>query len=308
MAEYRCYYHHNCEDRPAVAKCYKCGKQLCRECAETLKSQETGKPLCLDCLTEEMTADYARVDRRKKKIAKERRGIIISFLVGIIIAIAMIVTGSVTDYDWSLVIIVFGVLAALWLPSFLASRKIILDKLDDLDLAVFKIIGFIIFMLIAPIMFLVRVIRRSRDIKILKRVMAAQERLAQAKANYARLAGEMNTRLETIEQIRARLQSELEAKHKQELRAIEHLRLTDKDAYAVRESEIKAKYEKEIDTMNAEIAKKDEENKKMDEELKKTSEDLVRSREERELAMGAFEGLERTDDRRSNKKKNKKAA
>lgn len=64
-----CHHHSKCEDRPAVAQCSKCGKGLCVECADKLKSAD-GKVVCVDCLNEELAANAVVATAAKNSIKK----------------------------------------------------------------------------------------------------------------------------------------------------------------------------------------------------------------------------------------------
>lgn len=181
----RCYHHHNCEDRPAVARCSKCGKGLCRECADNLKSEDTGKILCVDCLNEELATDVVWAENRKSVVKKELIYIVVGFVVGLILAISL---ASVLGY------------ASFFFPTLLASFMTIVKKVKNSDRGfLIKILLFLILLVVSPIMFVWRIVKRLKDIKRLKLFSGLQVLKFQANSEYAEIAAKMTTRLTTDE-------------------------------------------------------------------------------------------------------------
>ena len=111
-----CYHHHNDLSRQAVARCSKCGKALCQECAETFKSR-TGAILCGDCKKSEVQETYALLQLKKGAIRKE----FILILVGLVLGIAATIVLANADPSFGM----FGI----WLPfvgaSFGTAKKFI---------------------------------------------------------------------------------------------------------------------------------------------------------------------------------------
>lgn len=63
-----CYYHH---DEPAVAKCARCGKYICRDCFDNYKvsgGEYAGKALCYDCCQQLVASNVADLTANKQKI------------------------------------------------------------------------------------------------------------------------------------------------------------------------------------------------------------------------------------------------
>lgn len=204
----RCYYHNRCEDRPAVAFCSKCGKGLCRECAENLKSEDTGKILCVDCLNEEMAEDVAWATYRKKSVKKELKFIIAGAIIGAIIGLPITLFSLLllSSGDKSAAIL-FG--PAMVTPMLFASFGTIIKlvwKIRFGDGFISRLISFAICLAFfailcaaSPIIFIWRVVRRAKDIKLLKRFAALQTIKYNANNRYAELASKMVTTMTTEE-------------------------------------------------------------------------------------------------------------
>ena len=63
-----CHFHQN---ERAVAKCVKCGKQICQDCVDTYQVNDEeydGKPLCYDCWKEMVSKNVKRLRWQKTKI------------------------------------------------------------------------------------------------------------------------------------------------------------------------------------------------------------------------------------------------
>ena len=197
----RCYHHSNCEDRPAVARCSKCGKGLCRECADNLKSEETGKILCVDCLNEEMAEDVVWAESRKNAVKKEMIFIIIGFVMGLAIEIFLFAKSTNDNGKYAELWFMLWMLSLVFfLPTLLASFRTIIKKVKNTTYSVIlRIILFIILCVVSPIIFIWRIVKRAKDIKRLK--MFSQLQFLKFKANeeYADIASKMTTRLTTEE-------------------------------------------------------------------------------------------------------------
>ena len=75
-----CYHH---PDRPAVATCPKCGKNICKECVDKSEFTTDNKPLCRDCNREEAKLHLADA------LAERRKNLIKIIVMGITVAIGL---------------------------------------------------------------------------------------------------------------------------------------------------------------------------------------------------------------------------
>lgn len=194
MASYmRCYHHSNCEDRPAVAKCTKCGKGLCRECADKLRSESTGNMLCVDCLNDEMAADVAWADLQNSRLKREMITMIIGFVIGLVAEIVLFAVGTKNET----VMMLFFISFMLFLPTLLASFGTIWRAAGFFEFFVFKIIAFLVLCVASPIMFIIRLVKRAKRRKIMKRYAELQSMKYYANEEYKKATGAMNTRLKS---------------------------------------------------------------------------------------------------------------
>ena len=194
MALYmRCYHHSNCEDRPAVAKCSKCGNALCKECADKLRSEDTGNILCVDCLNEEMLADVAWADAQNSRLKREMITMIVGFIIGLVAEIVLFSVGLKNDT----VMIVFFLSFMLFLPTLLASFGTIWNAAGFFDFFIFRIIAFLVLCVVSPIMFIVRLVRRAKKRKLMKQFAEFQAMKYYANEEYKKTTGQMNTRLKS---------------------------------------------------------------------------------------------------------------
>lgn len=86
-----CYYH---KDEPAVAKCARCGKYICKDCFDNYgvnDEQYKGQALCYDCCKQLVAENVEELKRNKSKIMLQfivsLIGIGIGFIFGISIAV-----------------------------------------------------------------------------------------------------------------------------------------------------------------------------------------------------------------------------
>lgn len=93
-----CFHHTN---EPAVAQCSRCGKYICKDCAEAYKvsgGEYAGKHLCYDCCEELVANNIAELTANKETIAKHYRltriGAIIGAILGLIFVIYAATSGS----------------------------------------------------------------------------------------------------------------------------------------------------------------------------------------------------------------------
>ena len=80
-----CYYH---QDEPAVAKCVRCGKYICKDCAEayTVTSGEyANQCLCYDCCQALVSENVATLKKQKGKIIALFAATIIGMIIGAIV-------------------------------------------------------------------------------------------------------------------------------------------------------------------------------------------------------------------------------
>lgn len=182
MASLRCYHHCNCDDHPAVVTCSKCGKGLCRECADNLRSEDTGKILCVDCLNEEVLDEAAWGFMIKRSLKKELITMIVGFIIGII---ALIVLFAINEG-------LFFIAFIFCFPTLLASLGTIV-KLTFNCHWLFWLPVFLILCVVSPIMFIVRVVKHVKRMKLAKDYAHWQVRKKIANDEYARCAKEMTT-------------------------------------------------------------------------------------------------------------------
>ncbi|MDE5618626.1 MAG: hypothetical protein K2I79_03980 [Clostridia bacterium] len=189
-----CHHHSNCHDRPAVAQCSKCGKGLCVECADKLKSAD-GKVVCVDCLNQELAENAAVANLAKNSIKRELILIVVGFIIGLIAFIFLAQTG-------------FAIIAWI-LPTTLASLGTIIKLLRYWSVGIIlKILFFIILIVVSPIMFIWRIVSRLKDISVMKKYAQYQKDLSESNNQYFMLARQMNTRLESMEDYKKKLQVE----------------------------------------------------------------------------------------------------
>ncbi|MDE7182407.1 MAG: hypothetical protein K2O41_05175 [Clostridia bacterium] len=190
MAELRCYHHSNCVDRAAVARCTRCGKGLCRECADKLRSEDTGDILCVDCLNAEMAADANWAMQKKASVKKEIILIVAGFIIGLLIEITLIALSISTENGIYMILCIFSLF--LFFPTLLASLGLIIRTTRNMfENFLLRIIFFLILCVASPIMFIVRIVRKARQIKILKRFAAIQMMKYEANKQYAEATRQM---------------------------------------------------------------------------------------------------------------------
>lgn len=86
-------YHHTSE--PAVARCARCGKYICKDCAEAYgvtSGEYAGKHLCYDCCEQIVADNVAELTANKAKIKGQFIlqiiGMVLGFIVGFIVGIS----------------------------------------------------------------------------------------------------------------------------------------------------------------------------------------------------------------------------
>ncbi len=251
---YLCYHHHNDQGRQAVARCSKCGKALCQECAETFKSSKNGAVLCGDCRKDEVKETYVLLQKTKGIVKKELIFIFVGLVLGIV---ATIILANAVDPN-------LGVLG-IWLPfvgaSFGTFHKF---KGKHSPNILITIIMFLVFVVISPIVFIVRIARRTKHIKQLKGYQVSLERLFSAYNGYLEEAAE-----QTGENYYMQLQEQKE-KAQQLQKAAEQSRL----AVAQKQQELEEAKKNNVssDVLAAIQKQLDEQQRKQEEESKKAQE------------------------------------
>lgn len=268
MAGLRCYHHNNCEDHPAVATCTKCGKGLCRECADNLRSEDTGKILCVDCLNAELQEDVRWAAGYKNALKKEAITMVVGFIIGVIIQIILAIVAAKQGGDAQ---VLLGLSLILFFPTLLASFGTIIKTTWNVGFWLFRIPVFIILCLVSPIMFIVRIVKRVKKMKIAKRFAQLQIRKQRAYANYAECASQMKTVLTTEE-----FERELIAKYAKTTVSKEEVERLMAEERAEREQikQDNARLAKQLDEQGAEIkllGKERDELKARAEEAEKSS-------------------------------------
>ena len=153
---YNCYYHFNDHSRNAVATCSKCGKSICHECATFLGND--GATLCPECRRAELYSTKQLYNETKNKLIKELALMVIGFVIGFII----------TRLDWNRVLSLSDkdlVSVINFMFPFLTASFATLAKIAfKVNLGLFCLFILFLLMFVAPIVLLVRVVKRLRDV------------------------------------------------------------------------------------------------------------------------------------------------
>lgn len=83
-----CYYH---KDEPAVAKCARCGKYICKDCFDNYgvsSGEYAGKALCYDCCQQIVAANVEDLKKNKNKIMLQFIVSIIGMVFGLIVGVS----------------------------------------------------------------------------------------------------------------------------------------------------------------------------------------------------------------------------
>lgn len=83
-----CYYH---KDEPAVAKCARCGKYICKDCFDNYgvsSGEYAGKALCYDCCQQLVASNVEELKRNKGKIKFQFILSIIGMVIGFILGMS----------------------------------------------------------------------------------------------------------------------------------------------------------------------------------------------------------------------------
>lgn len=174
---YACYHHSNDHDRAAVANCSKCGKALCTECTDLFRSNRTGKILCIECLNGEIANNENLCARAAARAKKEITSMIVGAVLGLIVAI--ILAASVPGA---------GLIAFLIVPFLFASFGLIWTYSFGSFGLVIGLIAFIVMAAISPIMFIIRVVKRVKNRKILAQAIIFNQEARAANNEFLKYA------------------------------------------------------------------------------------------------------------------------
>lgn len=250
-----CYHHSHCEDRPAVATCSECGKGLCTECADRLRSPNTGEILCVDCLNSELEAMVIVAGEAKKKTIKELIMMGVGFVIGLIVGIIL-----------SQFVPVIG----FFMPTLFASFGTIWQMTRGYGFFV-GLLFFIALMFASPIMFIVRLVVRIRDVVALKKFAASQIQYHNANDKYFKVARSMTSQKIDAEAIRRDLEVQ----------------------YAALRQNDQAEYEKKVaDGVASRLAEVEKEIKEMKE---KEAQALAEREATMQKVAGAYGGVEKAN-------------
>lgn len=176
-----CYHHSNCLDVPAVGQCSVCGKGLCKDCVDMLRSNETGKPVCTDCLTAEYQQYIRQAEILQKFTKKEWIRMMVFTIIGgglfavfaITALFANLLSGDVaTGIEGFGTCLLVGVYGAGILTSLVPIIKTLLKKFNIL----LWLPAFIVGLIISPIILVVRIIKNLKTKKLCKNALASYKR------------------------------------------------------------------------------------------------------------------------------------
>ncbi len=272
-----CYHHSQCFDRSAVSNCSKCGKGMCVECTDTLRSPNSGQILCVDCLNAELNGMENRAlgirEQRKKELIYMVVGGVIGLILGLIL---MSLIGPLA----LIIPFAFASFVTIWRASFGTFGFL------------FGLIVFVVLMVISPIMLLVRVISRIKERKQMLEIALYLENAKETNNKYLKYARNMKSGNlgADMDKIRAQYAAEvaaleLEAKKQREAREAQKLetyttQMSMQDALAKAKAEaaeeIKREFQGQFDELKAQnqkeiaavSAKVDEASQEMNSQMK----------------------------------------
>lgn len=196
-----CYHHSNCNDRPAVSTCSNCGKGLCAECTDRLRSPKTGKILCVDCLNAELRQGAALAVKAKETVKREIIGMIVGGVIGIVVMIILCVL--LTDSPFFFVAFFMPTLFASFFTLFNFARR------RGFFLGILVFLGG---MIVSPIVFIRRLVVRIKNIKTLKEYAAFQLSAQKANQKFFEFARKMRSTKTLEAENTAKLKAEYDAK------------------------------------------------------------------------------------------------
>lgn len=121
-----CYHH---PDEPAVAQCARCGKYICKDCAEAYgvtSGEYAGKSLCYDCCQQIVADNVAELTKNKNKIKAQ----FILSLVGIVIGFIMGLSAGISGGDFGaglLAGLIYGCIGGVFLSALKAFGSLAWD-------------------------------------------------------------------------------------------------------------------------------------------------------------------------------------
>lgn len=181
MASGNCYHH---LDRPASGTCNSCGKGLCHECIDTLRTSD-GLILCVDCYKKTLNENVAKVKKARKVIITELVMIVVGLIIGLII-------GIVTQEGNSLGIIIAASIGGSF--GTIAKNLILMKRLGWGWLWI--ILKSALWFIISPVVTLWRIIVRIKDIVRASRIARSDTEGAVLAEQFFKLARNPAARVE----------------------------------------------------------------------------------------------------------------
>lgn len=194
-----CYHHSNCDDRPAVSTCSKCGKGLCAECTDKLRSPETGKILCVDCLNAELREGAKLAVQAKDVVKREIVGMIVGGIIGIILMAVLIPLLATTPF----------LFLAFFMPTLFASFFTLFHFARRRGFFL-GILFFFFGMIASPIVFIWRLVVRIKNIKTLKDYAAYQVAAQETNKLFFETARKMKSTRQLEQENAAKFKAEYE--------------------------------------------------------------------------------------------------
>ncbi len=255
-----CYHHSNCEDRPAVSTCSNCGKGLCTECTDKLRSPKTGKILCVDCLNAELREGAALSVKAKNAVKSEIVGMIVGGVIGIIVAIILGVLLSSTPF----------LFLAFFMPTLFASFFTLFNfaRGRGFFLGILFFLGGII---ASPIVFIRRLVVRLKNIKTLKEYAAYQTSMQETNKLFFETARKMKTKKESEQEYFAKLRAEYDKKFA--------LLVTQVGLSEMERNQRQAKMEADLQKQMDEFKKEAQEQEQYNDASKKLSDDMMKGQQ-----------------------------
>ncbi len=172
-----CYHHSNCLDRPVVATCAACGKNLCGECAGKFRSQRMKKSLCVDCFNKELE-QTRQANERLEKEHKKKSKLMIFFslffgafpiLIGLVLLLVGLFSVDPENLKMGIIMLVLGVWVGSLFTSFIYvvkfTRKIASAIKPFLFKLILGIVAFFIGVALSPIFFFVNLAKHVKKSK-----------------------------------------------------------------------------------------------------------------------------------------------
>ena len=252
-----CYHHSNCDDRPAVSTCSKCGKGLCAECTDKLRSPETGKILCVDCLNAELREGAQLAVQAKDAVKREIVGMIVGGIIGIILMAVLIPLLAATPF----------LFLAFFMPTLFASFFTLFHFARNRGFFL-GILFFFFGMIASLIVFIWRLVVRIKNIKTLKDYAAYQ--VAAQETN--KLFFETARKMRSTRQLEQENIAKFKAEYDKKIAALALQTELTKAQYDMQVKELKTQMQKEheasMKALQEEQKRNEEENNKAAEKAK----------------------------------------